>query len=187
MREKNAQTDSLDLNLNLDLFPHKKTGTFEKLRRRLLEELASDAEVSARADEVVAAEMERRARVGSAGGERSGSAGGNGIGNQNSTSSSAAAATAASFLAAPGARKEVVTRAAADAEDAVTAAALAAAWKLLWKGGGGAGGGGVGAAAAAEARRQSPSLASEVEQATERALRRLWDERDGVATEGGGG
>ena len=29
--------------------------------------------------------------------------------------------------------------------------------------------------------------ASEVEQATERALRRLWDERDGVATEGGGG
>ena len=81
----------------------------------------------------------------------------------------------------------MVTRAAADAEDAVTAAALAAAWKLLWKGGGGAGGGGVGAAAAAEARRQSPSLASEVEQATERALRRLWDERDGVATEGGGG
>ncbi len=170
-------------------FPsQKKTGTFEKLRRRLLEELASDAEVSDRADEAVAAEMERRARVGSAGGERSGSAGGNGIGNQNSTSSSAAAATAASFLAAPGARKEVVTRAAADAEDAVTAAALAAAWKLLWKeGGGGAGGGGVGAAAAAEARRQSPSLASEVEQATERALRRLWDERDGVATEGGGG
>ena len=138
MREKNAQTDSLDLNLNLDLFPHKKTGTFEKLRRRLLEELASDAEVSARADEAVAAEMERRARVGSAGG--------NGIGNQNSTSSSAAAATAASFLAAPGARKEVVTRAAADAEDAVTAAALAAAWKLLWKGGGGAGGGGGAAA-----------------------------------------
>jgi hypothetical protein len=168
-------------------FPsQKKTGTFEKLRRRLLEELASDAEVSARADEAVAAEMERRARVGSAGGERSGSGGGNGIGNQNSTSSSAAAATAASFLAAPGARKEVVSRAAADAEDAVTAAALAAAWKLLWKeGGGGAGGGGVGAAA--EARRQSPSLASEVEQATERALRRLWDARDGVATEGGGG
>ena len=36
-------------------------------------------------------------------------------------------------------------------------------------------------------RRLLEELASEVEQATERALRRLWDERDGVAAEGGGG
>ena len=166
----------------------KTLGTFERLRRRLLEELASDAEVSERADEAVAAEMERRARVGSgAGGERPGSAAGNGIGNT-SSNSSAAAVTAASFLAAPGARKEVVSRAAADAEDAVTAAALAAAWKILSRQGGGV------EAAEAEAQQQrqelpapSPSLASEVEQATERALRRLWDERDGVTMEGGGG
>ena len=187
--------------LDFDLFfPRKKKhhlGTFDKLRRRLLEELASDAEVSARADEAVAAEMERRARVGSAGGERPGSAAGNGVSNN-----SAAAVTAASFLAAPGARKEVVSRAAADAEDAVTAAALAAAWRILYKGGGGGGGSEADAGEAQQEQQQqqdemqpqplalpapSPSLASEVEQATERALRRLWDERDGVAAEGGGG
>lgn len=195
--KKNAGSISLNLDL---FFPQKHhPGTFDKLRRRLLEELASDAEVSARADEAVAAEMERRARVGSAGGERPGSASGV-VGN--GRNSSAAAVTAASFLAAPGARKEVVSRAAADAEDAVTAAALAAAWRILYKD---KEGGGSEAAAAGEAQQEqqqgeerqpqpqpalpapSPSLASEVELATERALRRLWDERDGVAAEGGGG
>lgn len=200
-REEEKTSDRF---LNLDLFfplPRKKknSGTFDKLRRRLLEELASDAEVSARADEAVAAEMERRARVGSAGGERPGSASG-ALGNGGvGSNSSAAAVTAASFLAAPGARKEVVSRAAADAEDAVTAAALAAAWRILYKD---KGGGSEAAAGEAQQEQQqqgdeaqqpqplpapSPSLASEVELATERALRRLWDERDGVAAEGGGG